>query len=835
MKKTRTLHRERLLPQQARRVQSRREQEIVNLSRMFADIVETLLDGVNCGDVLLPNYHMLNNAIPRIDNNSINTIVGDDTNCISNKFDTIIFISPMIFMAELRREISYLDNMLNSLKNNGRIIFAIKDSFLLAPNSSKFRQDILEKFNIRSIVQLNNKTSSNHCIYILYIENIKPSNYVRFYPCYDSFYNLIASIKDGNGGFDVNIDQMDKRWDLRYNNPKYDKIRELFLSKDTVKIEDIADIIKGHFIPEQERRKTGEYLILYPSFVENNKINYEIIRNENNRLLYSDFHNDRYFKRSILRDGDILVCTIGIEKEFQFVIYRETSQKMIASDNFCIIRTTEENRKYIQLYFTTKTGKESFELQADMLKTGTRIFHLSPRYLSKFVLPDIESLQIAFQIQKRDDTLGKLQEIFKIGGWIVRQDYMINNSKFDIALFDSNNRFVGVIDTKIAKDIEPSMMVDTKKIIDNLIYQNNIKVFFIYIAERIYKYECGCFVELNTIPTPDDYSKISYTEILYTDSHENTEFKNKIYNISTDHLYFSMLKDIYKQMQANNEQLTSIRTVVEDIHAMMKKISNDIKNLQDLVEMQLNNAGSSEEEERILQSFVDICSQKIVSDMKFENEKEAFDLEKKKIILSIGEDAWKKMTNDSKAFLISAKIMFNKLITLEDIVDYSGVCILVMKALELEISERFYKGYVDYCRKNYQQISDAPKTVVIYNRYRNQNEFELGSFQYIVAKKFDEKLSEEDRNNILQSIIKYARECLLRTYLKKNQYPRTSRNDEVKKLLHDYAEHVETARKDYRNPAAHTGALTRVRAKACFDFVLDVKKLLKEMLDSFDF
>lgn len=36
------------------------------------------------------------------------------------------------------------------------------------------------------------------------------------------------------------------------------------------------------------------------------------------------------------------------------------------------------------------------------------------------------------------------------------------------------------------------------------------------------------------------------------------------------------------------------------------------------------------------------------------------------------------------------------------------------------------------------------------------------------------------------------------------------------------------------NPSARTGKLTEVNAKDCFDIVLDVEKLLKRMLDSFD-
>ena len=58
--------------------------------------------------------------------------------------------------------------------------------------------------------------------------------------------------------------------------------------------------------------------------------------------------------------------------------------------------------------------------------------------------------------------------------------------------------------------------------------------------------------------------------------------------------------------------------------------------------------------------------------------------------------------------------------------------------------------------------------------------------------------------------------------------------EEIKKLLNEYACYVEKIRKDYRNPSAHRNAIKKINAKECFELVLDVEKLLKRMLESFD-
>ena len=58
---------------------------------------------------------------------------------------------------------------------------------------------------------------------------------------------------------------------------------------------------------------------------------------------------------------------------------------------------------------------------------------------------------------------------------------------------------------------------------------------------------------------------------------------------------------------------------------------------------------------------------------------------------------------------------------------------------------------------------------------------------------------------------------------------------EIKRLLNDYGRKIEKIRKDYRNPSAHRNEIKRVNAEECFNLVLDIEKLLKRMLDSFDY
>ena len=60
-------------------------------------------------------------------------------------------------------------------------------------------------------------------------------------------------------------------------------------------------------------------------------------------------------------------------------------------------------------------------------------------------------------------------------------------------------------------------------------------------------------------------------------------------------------------------------------------------------------------------------------------------------------------------------------------------------------------------------------------------------------------------------------------------------DEKIRETLFEYGEYVDKIRTDYRNPAAHTNELKKIDAEECFKFVLDAQKVLKIMLDSFDY
>ena len=115
-----------------------------------------------------------------------------------------------------------------------------------------------------------------------------------------------------------------------------------------------------------------------------------------------------------------------------------------------------------------------------------------------------------------------------------------------------------------------------------------------------------------------------------------------------------------------------------------------------------------------------------------------------------------------------------------------------------------------------------------YRRYIRPKDFTLGSFPYIIGSRYADDIDEDEKRNIRGSILEYVKQTILKSYSDAHE------DERVLDLLDEYSEEVDRVREEYRNPSAHTNALTRVSAKECFDLVLDVEKLLRRMLESFD-
>lgn len=286
--------------------------------------------------------------------------------------------------------------------------------------------------------------------------------------------------------------------------------------------------------------------------------------------------------------------------------------------------------------------------------------------------------------------------------------------------------------------------------------------------------------------------------------------------------------EMNKKLDLLLEGQTVIKDQLSNIENQLVDISSKITGYQSLVEKQIELASSEEEQEHILHAFSQECIERIMQSFSSNSNKKLYDDEREKLIISIGDSAWSKMEESSKSFLISAKTMYNQFIGMEEIIDYSGICLLVTKALEVEMSKRFCSRFVAYLKSKYPgkvNYVNYPTTLLDkYGKPVKAKHFTLGSVPYVLGFYVADDITPAQLDNNKKKLEEYA----------KSELFANSPDIDVLDTLKVYGGRVDEIKERYRNPSAHTNEMSRVSAVECFGTVIDVEKLLKKMLDSFD-
>lgn len=293
----------------------------------------------------------------------------------------------------------------------------------------------------------------------------------------------------------------------------------------------------------------------------------------------------------------------------------------------------------------------------------------------------------------------------------------------------------------------------------------------------------------------------------------------------------SKLDKVLQKLDRIEVNTRNISNQLNDISKQIAELSEKVTDYQTLVDRQLKAVDSSEAQEKILSAYTDVLIEKIKLGINIRYDQQEYRVEKDLLKQSFG-NTWEKLQPSTQKFLISSKLLYRHQIVLGNQTDYSGVCVLITKALEVEISKRFYGDFMNYLKTNCvrtdspseEKYLDFPTAMLNRKKPIRAKDFTLGKVGYVLCYLGNDNLSEQQQENNKKKLIDFCKSELL-----------SGRDDEeILRLLAGFAEEVETVRKNYRNPSAHTNMLQEINAKECMDLVIDVEKLLKRMVDSFD-
>ena len=192
----------------------------------------------------------------------------------------------------------------------------------------------------------------------------------------------------------------------------------------------------------------------------------------------------------------------------------------------------------------------------------------------------------------------------------------------------------------------------------------------------------------------------------------------------------------------------------------------------------------------------------------------------------MGEGAWNKLHEQSKVWIVSSLMAYDNMKKFDRMVDFSGVCVLLGKACELELRIRMFTRYIDYMEKKYgaeflKKLPDKCKTRPDDKNIRtvkDENLFTLGDIPYILG--IDKNGGIVNRR-IWAEFEPFAREVLL---LDPREPIRTlSRQLPVIIRIKD----------EYRNKSAHSTEITIIDARECIEYIVTTSRKLGELLDAY--
>lgn len=287
------------------------------------------------------------------------------------------------------------------------------------------------------------------------------------------------------------------------------------------------------------------------------------------------------------------------------------------------------------------------------------------------------------------------------------------------------------------------------------------------------------------------------------------------------------MEDLEKNQLEIRKSQERVEKKLDAIQQQLEQLTDNMQKWQKNAAQQLSAESSFQGQDAIMREFSDYCAGYILESINIRQDQEKYAREEENLKMSLGQRAWEKLQPASVSFLISAKIIYNELMLMEDMVDYSGVCVLVTKALELELSKRFCVEYLDFLKEKYPgpaNFVQYPTTMLSkYGRPIREKDFTLGSFAYIVGYLKEPRLDERKLKNNREKLMEYCTERLYKAQPRKK----------IEERLSAFAVNVERIKINYRNPSAHTNMLRRINAKECFDMILDVEKFLKVVMESF--
>ncbi|MCI7098021.1 MAG: hypothetical protein MR966_03705 [Lachnospiraceae bacterium] len=268
---------------------------------------------------------------------------------------------------------------------------------------------------------------------------------------------------------------------------------------------------------------------------------------------------------------------------------------------------------------------------------------------------------------------------------------------------------------------------------------------------------------------------------------ENRKLLKKLARMSEVQEQIRVLKMLIKQIGLTNEE-------IEEILKMTEEVKKD--------------SFSEERLEWYIAEILQVAKGRKESAL-YKKKKEYFTVKEGELFTALCEAA--------KDFLITAEVMYDLLQDYGSGCDYSSVCLLASKAMEVETRVRYFDSYKIYLDKQFgTDYKKWPKNMLYCGEPASF--CSMGNIRRIVTRCDQEGVSYIRRNFLI-----YAKQEMFRDTFE----------DHMEQEIWFQLDCIDSVRLKYRNPAAHSRLFTSEEAKICLCYIVEDEQVLFHIMKAY--
>lgn len=289
-------------------------------------------------------------------------------------------------------------------------------------------------------------------------------------------------------------------------------------------------------------------------------------------------------------------------------------------------------------------------------------------------------------------------------------------------------------------------------------------------------------------------------------------------------LELTKMRRMFEEEKLRNEML---RQQIEQEHNQVSRYQQETEKNAEILIRVLNVIGISKEKmDKILlmaemiedadEAEADHIADHIAALISEEKEKILYQ-KKNEFLSQVFMNDYLKLSDESRNFLITALMIFDRFKD-QDKCDFSSICILISKSVELEVKNRYFYRFLDYlgdtrgnCYSKWPesmlQQYGSPKSICM-----------MGDFRFIMG--MNNGKNHTSNQAVFISFLK-ERRILIGDF---------NTDQKIIELLTEQNAIIENIRLNYRNPAAHTEYFDMDTAKTCIGQVLTEDRYLIRLL-----